>query len=215
MFDLIMFDLDGTLTDPKEGITKCVQYALRACGVEENDLERLTPVIGPPLVDGFMNFYRFDRETALAAVEKYRERFRDTGIFENRVFDGVKEMLANLKRAGKRIALATSKPHIFADRILEHYGLMPYFDVTVGAEFDGTRNEKAEVIREVLRLCPQADSPVMVGDRRYDVEGAHACGIPCIGVRFGYAEPEELEQAGADWIEPDIPALTVRLLEKN
>ena len=215
MFDLIMFDLDGTLTDPKEGITKCVQYALRACGVEENDLNRLTPFIGPPLVDGFMNFYGFDREKALRAVEKYRERFRNKGIFENRVFAGVEEMLNTLKKAGKTIALATSKPHVFADRILEYYKLMQYFDVTVGAEFDGTRNEKADVILEVLRLCHEADSPVMVGDRSYDVEGAHLCGIPCIGVRFGYAEPDELEHAGADYIAKDIADLTTILFKKN
>lgn len=214
MFDLILFDLDGTLTDPKEGITKCVQYALRACGVEEPDLDKLMPFIGPPLVDSFMMFYGFGREKALAAVEKYRERFRDTGIYENRVFDGTEPLLKQLKAAGKTVALATSKPHVFARRILAHYGLAGYFDVTVGAELDGTRNEKADVIQEVLRQRPEAKSPVMVGDRRYDVEGAHLCGISCIGVGFGYGEPGELETAGADWIVEDMADLEALLLTK-
>lgn len=213
MFDLILFDLDGTLTDPKEGITKCVQYALEACGIVENDLDKLTPFIGPPLVDGFMNFYGFDREKALFAVEKYRERFRDIGIFENRVYDGVAEMLKTLKQAGKKIALATSKPHIFADRILERFELMQYFDVTVGAELDGTRNEKDAVIRAVLAQFPDAENIIMVGDRSYDIIGAHACGIPCVGVQFGYAEPGELKKNGADRLAADIKALTEILLE--
>lgn len=214
MFDLILFDLDGTLTDPKEGITKCVQYALEACGIVENDLDKLTSFIGPPLVDGFMNFYGFDREKALFAVEKYRERFRDIGIFENNVYDGVAEMLKTLKQAGKKIALATSKPHIFADRILEHFNLVQYFDVTVGAELDGTRNEKDAVIQAVLSQFPDTENIVMVGDRSYDVVGAHTCKIPCIGVQFGYAESGELEKAGADWLAADISALTEILLEK-
>lgn len=215
MFDLILFDLDGTLTDPKEGITKSVQYALSACGVEENDLEQLTVFIGPPLVDGFMDFYGFAREKALFAVEKYRERFRDVGIFENRMFSGVAQMLKTLKDAGKKIALATSKPRVFAQRILEHYGIADYFDVVVGAELDGRLNEKDAVIREVLCRCPDAKSPVMVGDRSYDVAGAHICGVPCVGVRFGYAKPDELEHAGADWIVEDMAELSAFLMQEN
>lgn len=215
MFDLILFDLDGTLTDPKEGITKCVQYALSACGVEEDDLERLTAFIGPPLVDGFMDFYGFGREKALFAVEKYRERFRDVGIFENRMFDGVPEMLKSLKASGKKIALATSKPRVFAERILAYYEIAGFFDIVVGAELDGRLNEKEAVIREVLCQCPAAKSPVMVGDRRYDVAGAHICGVPCVGVRFGYAKPDELENAGADWIVADMAELSAFLHQEN
>ena len=207
MFDTILFDLDGTLTDPKEGITKSVQYALEKMGVYEPNLENLVRFIGPPLVDSFSEFYGFNSDDAIRAVGFYRERFTNIGIYENRLIDGIPNLLENLKQSGKTIALATSKPHVYASRILDNFDLSDYFDVIVGAEFDGTRNEKKEVIEEVLRQLPDSQSPVMVGDRRQDVIGAKLCDIPCIGVRFGYAEENELENAGADFIASTISDL--------
>lgn len=207
MFDAILFDLDGTLTDPKLGITKSVQYALMKMGFTEPDLDKLLCFIGPPLFDSFSEFYGLSPDDANKAVTFYRERFTDTGIYENRLIDGIPKLLAELKDKGKIIALATSKPHVFATRILAHFQLSDYFDITVGAELDGTRNEKKDVITEVLRQLPSGVSPVMVGDRRQDVIGAKSCKIPCIGVRFGYAEENELEEAGADQIAPTVDAL--------
>ena len=192
-----MFDLDGTLTLPEEGITKSVQYALSHFGIEENDMERLRRFIGPPLVDAFMGFYGMSRENALDAVKKYRERFSVKGLFENELIDGIPQMLDNLRKGGKKLALATSKPIVFAQKIIDYYDITKYFDVVVGAEFDGTRNEKEDVIAEVLRQVPDVVSPVMVGDRMHDVIGAKKNNVPCIGVLYGYAAKGELEENGA------------------
>jgi len=212
MYQYILFDLDGTLTDPKEGITRCVQYALKHFGIDEPDPNALTHFIGPPLVQSFREFYGFDEQKAKQAVEKYRERFNTIGIFENGAFEGVHEMLDALKKHGKVVALATSKPEVHALRILEKYQLIAFFDCIVGSELDGTRSEKAEVILEVfrrLKLSPeQQQQALMVGDRKFDILGAKACGIHSVGVRFGYAEENELEQAGADYIVDTVEALT-------
>ena len=156
MFQYILFDLDGTLTDPKVGITKSVQYALQALGIEEPDLDKLEPFIGPPLKDSFMEFYGFNHEQTEIAVEKYRERFVVTGIFENEIYAGIAQMLANLHCAGKKLAIASSKPTVLVERILEHFAIQAYFDVVVGSEMDGTRSRKEEVVEEALRrLVPQ------------------------------------------------------------
>lgn len=206
----VLFDLDGTLTDPKEGITRCVQYALRYFGIEE-DTERLIPFIGPPLAEMFERTYGIDGRTA---VEKYRERYTEIGIFENRVYDGAENMLMHLKSAGMKIALATSKPEIFALRILERYGLIGYFDEVVGSELDGGRTDKAEVIAEALRRLgnPDRSRAVMVGDRSHDVIGAQRCGIDCIAVSFGYAASGELEGAGATVIADTVDRLEELLI---
>lgn len=204
----ILFDLDGTLTDPAEGITKCVSYALSHFGMEEKP-ENLTSFIGPPLLEQFESFAHFDRETAAAAVEKYRERYRGTGIFENRVLDGVSEMLSALRDAGCVLCVASSKPEVFVKLILEKYGLSDFFTVVCGSELDGTRSKKCDIIEETLArlgvLFPEMDFSdraecLMVGDRKHDIEGAHRCGMEAVGVTFGYAEPGELENAGADMI---------------
>ncbi len=214
MFDLILFDLDGTLTDPKEGITNCVKYALEHFGINETDISKLLKFIGPPLYDSFRELYGFSHEDANLAVEKYRERFSVVGLFENAVLDGAKELLKSLQENGKTLALATSKPYVFAKRIIERYDLSRYFTYAVGAELDGTRNHKHEVIAEVLRIAKPKDisQVVMIGDRKQDILGAKMCGIASIGVRCGYAEEDELENAGADFIFENLEELKTFLL---
>lgn len=197
MYDLILFDLDGTLTNPEEGITKSVQYALEGYGITENNIDNLRRFIGPPLVDGFMGFYGMNREDALGALARYRERFSEVGLYENELLEGCEKLLKDLKEKGKKLALATSKPHIYAKKILEHFDLIKYFDILVGAEFDGTRNDKADVIKEVLKQAGEYNNPVMVGDRMHDIIGAKKNNIPCIGVTFGFAVEGELEENGA------------------
>lgn len=210
MFRYMLFDLDGTLTDPFEGITKCFQYALASFGIEEEQ-ENLKKVIGPPLIDAFMEFYGFSREKGEKAVAKYRERFSVVGLFENRVYPGIPEMLSRLKDAGKVLCLATAKPEVFAKRILERFDLAQYFTVVVGAELDGTRNYKNEVITEVLKQLgnPPLDEVLMIGDRKQDIVGAKECGVSALGLRFGYAEPMELEDVGCE-----VYAETVKELEE-
>ena len=220
MKDILLFDLDGTLTDPKEGITRCVQYALAHFGINVENLDELLCFIGPPLVESFKLFYGFNTDEAKQAVEKYRERFADIGIFENKVFDGIPELLKVCKQAGKTLCLATSKPEVFAVRILEKYDIAQYFDIVVGSTLDGSIDTKEEVILEVFRRIGKTESDkkktydnikkeniIMIGDRKHDIIGAKKCGIESIGVRFGYAEAGELETAGADYIVSTVEEL--------
>lgn len=217
MKNYLLFDLDGTLTDPKEGICTCVQYALASFGIEEPDLDKLEPFIGPPLKDSFMNFYHMSEEQAEAAIEKYRERFRDTGIFENKLYEGIPEMLRVLNSKGMFLAVASSKPTVFVRRILEHFQIGKYFKVVVGSELDGTRTGKDEVVAEALRQL-FGDKPVdkskiyMIGDRRFDVEGAHTLGLEAVGVTYGYGSMEELKEAKADYIVRSVEELKRFLL---
>lgn len=220
MFQYILFDLDGTLTDPKIGITSSVQYALRALGIEEPSLDKLEPFIGPPLADSFREFYSLDEEQTTSAVEKYRERFKDQGIYESEIYPGIAEMLAALKAGGKTLAIASSKPTPFVERILDYFEIRTYFDHIAGSNLDGTHSRKEEVVEEALRrMLPAKMAPdekrttvVMVGDRRFDIEGAKEHGITSIGVSFGYAPEGELEQAGADHIVDTVEALEKLLM---
>ena len=202
MFDTILFDLDGTLTDPGEGITNSVAYALRKYGIEVSDRSELYKFIGPPLKDSFMKYYGFDEDKAEEAIAYYREYFRDTGIFENRVYEGVEDMLRGLQANGKRIVLATSKPEEFAIRILEHFGLRKYFTVVAGASMDSSRSKKGDVIAYAISLCESFEkyTAVMVGDREHDIIGAKENGLKSIGVLYGYGDEKELKTAGADYI---------------
>ena len=201
-FDVLLFDLDGTLTDSAEGIMNCAEHALNVMGIVEPDRNKLLRFIGPPLVDSFMDFYGLSREDAMKAVAAYRERYPVKGIFENRVYEGIPEALELLKNGGKRLAVATSKPEVFALRILDYFDLAKYFEVVTGAELSGERNAKAEVIAECLKRLgnPDKETVLMIGDRKHDVEGAKLCGIASAGVKFGYAEKNELENAGADYV---------------
>lgn len=214
MITYLLFDLDGTLTNPQEGITKCVQHALRAFGIEEPDLEKLIPFIGPPLIQSFMEFYNMSEEDARKAVAVYRERFSTVGLFENFPYPGIADMLAELKAQGKILAVASSKPTVYVRRILEKFELAPYFDVIEGSNLDGTRVDKKEVIAEVLSQLdnPSADDLLMIGDRKFDVIGARETGFGCVGVRFGFAAPDELEQSGAVYIADTVRDLHRYLL---
>ncbi len=213
----LLFDLDGTLTDPKVGITTCVQYALKSFGIEEPDLDRLEPFIGPPLRDSFRKYYGFTPEQAEEAVAKYRERFQETGIFENEVYEGIPQMLRTLQSRGMHLAVASSKPEVFVNRILEHFQIGQYFEVVVGCELDGTRENKDEVVREALKRLSggepiQLEEVYMIGDRSYDVEGARALGVEAVGVTYGYGGMEELKEAKADYIVRSVEELQRFLL---
>lgn len=215
MYQTILFDLDGTLTDPGEGITNAVAYALHKYGIEVTDRTTLYPFIGPPLKESFEGFYGFSPEQAEQAVAYYREHFRDIGIFENVVYDGAEELLAAVKAAGKKIILATSKPEEFARRILEHFGLTGYFDGVYGSCLDGTRRHKDEVIAHALADSGITDlsGVVMVGDREQDVLGAAKNNLPTIGVLYGYGSREELTTAGATHIVESVEELKQYLLK--
>lgn len=216
----ILFDLDGTLTDPKEGICTCVQHALRQLGIEEPDLDKLEPFIGPPLKDSFMEFYGFSESQALEAIEVYRQRFSTVGKFENKVYSGIPELLRDLKSYGYHMAVASSKPECFVKEILEHFGIEEYFEAVVGSELDGSRTDKEEVIREALnrlfhyRAYKKAQI-VMVGDRKFDIMGAKEIGVTSLGVSYGYGSEEELETAGAEYIADSVEALRALFIDEE
>lgn len=210
----LLFDLDGTLTDPMLGITRSVQYALRRFGIEVDDLRTLCRFIGPPLKESFRDFYGMDDEQATRAVALTREYFAPRGIFENRLYEGIPELLTELQAAGCMLAMATSKPEPFARQIAEHFHLADRFILIGGATMDGTRTAKRDVVRYVLGALDVEDptAAVMIGDRRYDIEGAAAEGIASIGVLWGYGSREELAAAGAGQIVGTIPELRALLL---
>ena len=198
----ILFDLDGTLTDSSEGIINCVRYALKSFNLDNLDHQTLLRFIGPPLIDAFFEYANMDYTTSKKAVEKYRERYRDIGIFENRVYDGIEDMLKALKQNGKVIILATAKPYPFAVRILDHFKLSKYFDFVFGAEFSGELIHKNQIITHALKNANVTDKnlAVMVGDRAQDILGAKENDIESIGVKYGFAEENELEESGANYI---------------
>lgn len=201
-YDVILFDLDGTLTDPAIGITNSVMHSLKKYGIEVADRTELYKFIGPPLHESYEKFYGFSADEALQAVEHYREYYRVKGIYENLVYDGIEELLIKLNESGKKVILATSKPEIFAREILRYFGLDKYFYYAAGANLDGSRTDKAEVIAYALEAGGVSDksSVVMVGDREHDIIGANKNGIDSIGVLFGYGSRAELENAGATYI---------------
>lgn len=210
----ILFDLDGTLTDPMVGITRSVQYALRTYGIEEEDLKALCPFIGPPLKESFMKYYGFLEAQAEEAIGRYREYFAVTGIFENRVYDGIQKMLERLRDDGRTLLVATSKPEAFAVQILEHFHLARYFDRVCGASMDEKRVKKGDVIAYALETAGIRDTAetVMVGDREHDVIGAAENRMDCVGVLFGYGSRQELESAGAKAIADTVDELERILL---
>ena len=198
MYKVILFDLDGTLTESGEGITKSVQYALEKLGQPEPDLKKLEVFVGPPLLQQFMKYAGLDEETAVKAVEYYRERYTDIGIFENEVYPGVEDMLDKLRGKGYILAVASSKPERFVKKVLDHFDLTKYFHEIVGSEMNGGRTSKADVIEEALdrlHMADHRDQVVMVGDKEHDVFGARKTGLKCLAVSYGYGSEEELKNA--------------------
>ena len=220
MYKYCLFDLDGTLTDPREGITKSVQYALKKQGIEEPDIKKLEFFIGPPLRDSFMQAYGMSREKAEESVAFYGERFAPIGVLENKIFEGIPQLLKELSENSVKIAIASSKPTVFVHQILEHFGIKEYFDVIVGSELDGRRDTKEEVVEEALKqlgILEMAASDrqaacAMIGDRKFDIQGAKAFGLTGVGVRFGFADEGELEAEGADYIVDTVKELQKLLL---
>lgn len=210
----LLFDLDGTLTDPGAGITRSVQYALRHMGIEVPDPSVLTPFIGPPLRESFGAFYGLEGERADEAIRSMREYFAERGIFENDPYPGIHDTLARLGAAGHTLCVATSKPTLFAERILGHFALARYFRFVGGAEMDGRRQAKAEVIAHVMERCgiASASECLMIGDRRHDIAGAQAHGMDSCGVLWGYGSRAELTGAGATYVAASLDELE-RLLK--
>lgn len=205
MFKTILFDLDGTICDSGLGITRCVKYALEKMGHTVEDETKLTYFIGPPLRDTFARYHGMTAEEAEQALMYYRERYSTIGIREAEAYDGICELVKKLYDAGKTVALATSKPTVFAKIILEEYNIAQYFSAIVGCELDGTRDDKKEVMEECMRQlgiteADRADT-IMIGDRHYDIGGAKHFGLHSVGVTYGFATTDtELVEAGADYI---------------
>jgi len=215
MFHYILFDFDGTLYDTVEGISKSAQYALEKLGITAK-LDELRCFAGPPLVDMFMEHFGFDRTEAEQAVTDFRERYNPIGLYECRIFPGTQEALATLRQRGYLLGIATSKPQPLAEELLGREDMLSLFDGIVGSSTDGNNTSKADVLRAVMRmLAVTPEETVLVGDTKYDVLGAKACRVPCVGVGWGYAAEGELEAAGAETIVPDLEALLALFPERN
>lgn len=215
MYEYILFDLDGTLTDPKDGIVNSILHSLKYYPhITAPSRDELCDFIGPPLANSYMRRFGMDAEVAAEAVEHYREYFRDIGIFENELYPGVSELLSELCANGKKPILATSKPELFAKKILQHFGISEYFTYTCGSMLDGSFVEKKDIIAKIVEELPGIDksNTVMVGDRSFDVIGAKTNGIRCIGVTYGYGSGKELLDAGAFAIVKSVDELHTLLL---
>lgn len=209
MYKYVLFDLDGTLTDPGEGITNSVMYALSKWNIKVDDRRELYKFIGPPLIDSFEKYYGFSEEEARQAVVFYREYFSEKGIFENKVYNDIPKLLESLVQKGLKLIVATSKPEPFSERIIKHFSLEKYFAMVCGSTMDEKRTAKAEVISYALSENNITDlsEVIMVGDREHDIIGAKKVGIDCLGVTYGYGSYDELKQAGATYIVDTVPAV--------
>lgn len=214
MYQTILFDLDGTLTNPALGITNSLAHALEKFNIEVTDKKELYRFIGPPLQDSFENFYHFSKEDSLKAVDFYRDYFRHKGLYENEVYQGIPDLLERLKAQGKKLLVATSKPEEFARQILKHFELFDYFDLVAGASMDGIRRQKGDIIAYALTSAQVSDlsAAIMIGDREHDIIGAKKNGLDAIGVLYGFGNREELKKAGATYIATNVEELQGRLL---
>lgn len=219
MLKYVLFDLDGTLTESGPGIMNAAKIALNHFGIEENNVENLHKFVGPPLTESFGQRYGMNEADTQEAIAVFRKYYNVTGIYENSVFEGVQEMLQQLKSNGLLLSIASSKPRPMIDIVVDHFDIRKYFDVIVGCELDGTRSQKKEVVDEVIRLFGELsgdgavlEHSIMVGDRMYDVNGARECGLECIGVTYGYGTRQELQEAGAAYIVDSVNELGEKLL---
>jgi len=210
----IFFDLDGTLTDSAKGIIRSVQYALSRYGFTASE-EEIKPFIGPPLHLSFMKEYGFSKKKAFQAVEHYRDYYREKGIYENQLYPSVTKMLEAFAKNGAKLFIATSKPTVFAEKILKHFAIDNFFEVIAGSNLDGTRVEKKEVIGYVLKNAVNADKSetVMIGDREHDIKGAHSLELDSIAVTYGYGSLAELKTAKPTYIVHSVDELSKLLLQ--
>ncbi|MFZ4414900.1 MAG: HAD family hydrolase [Bacteroidales bacterium] len=212
----ILFDLDGTLTDPKQGIVNSILYALEKMGIQENYISELGSFIGPPLHDSFAKRYNLTAEHTDMAVGYYREYFSEKGIFENKIYDGINELLASLSFMNYQLFVATSKPTVYATKILEHFKLNCYFKAVVGSHPDNTRTSKTEIISHIVSAFGlQASKSAMIGDRKYDIVGAKNNSVNAIGVTFGYGSLEELIASNPDYIVNNISEIGSLFSQKS
>lgn len=208
-YKVILFDLDGTLSDPKVGITKSVQYALKEMGIIEPDIDKLDCFIGPPLQVSFTEYYNFDEVKTLKAIDLYRERYKEKGMFENELYSDIPLLLKSLKEQGLTLVVATSKLTIFAEQILKYFNIDHYFQLIVGSNLDGTRTSKTEIIQYILKKYKEHNLSnfIMIGDRKYDIIGANNTEIDSIGVAYGYGSYEELSQSNPTYIAQNVNQL--------
>ena len=216
MYTTILFDLDGTLTDSGLGITMSVQYALSKFDIAVDTLDELTPFIGPPLQQSFMDFFALTAEQSLEAIQYYREYFSTNGIFENRVYEGIPELLNTLVTNDATLAIATAKPTVFAEKIIDHFKLSHYFKTIVGSTLDHTRTAKKDIIAHAMHVlgCDTATT-VMIGDRTHDIVGAQKNNIASVGVLYGYGSAEELTMAAPNTIVENVPQLSSVLVPQK
>ncbi len=202
MYDIVLFDLDGTIINSENGILNSIEYALGKYGAEMPKRSTLNFFLGPPLDDSFSKLLKISKQDAEILVKYYREYYREKGIFEIQLYDGVEDLLKEIKTSCRKVVLATSKPEEFAKKILKHLNIDKYFDVIAGATFDNTRSEKPDVIAYALKRVGvmNNNSAIMVGDRKFDCEGAAELGLDSIGVLYGFGSREELETAGATYL---------------
>jgi len=205
----LFFDLDGTLTDSRPGIVTSMRHALTAMGIEVPSDEALSRFIGPPTQDSFRELLKSnDRELNTRAIAVYRQRYASLGLYENSVYPGVLDGLCALRETGMRLLVVTSKPEVYANRIIDHFELRPYFDRVYGSELTGERADKGELIAHVLKSEDLSKSQAwMIGDRIHDIIGAMKNGLRSAGVLWGYGSREELSHAGADALFQSMPEL--------
>ncbi len=213
-YKYILLDLDGTVTDSAEGVINSVAYSLEKLGYPVEDKSTLMKFIGPPLTESFKDFYNFDEETIELGVQYYREYYTDKGIFENRLYDGIHELLKTLKKHSRTVILATSKPEVYAKRILDRFGVSEYFDLIAGSTLNAERNTKTDVLKYALKEAGIEDlsTAVMVGDRKHDIIGAHDVGLECISILYGYGNEAEFKEYGAEFIVGTVGQLERFLL---
>lgn len=216
-YKIILFDLDGTLSDPKIGITKSVQYALRKMDITETDLNKLDCFIGPPLQTSFTENYNFNKENTEIAIDFYRERFKEKGMFENHLYPYIPTLLKSLKELGLILVVATSKPTVFSEQILKYFNIDEYFDLVVGSNLDGTRAAKTEIIQYILDQYDEHELKdfIMIGDREHDIIGAHNNGIDSVGVAYGYGTLQELNHSNPTYVVKSVEQLKEILIEEN
>ncbi|MFJ8257399.1 HAD family hydrolase [Peribacillus asahii] len=216
-YQVILFDLDGTLSDPKIGITKSVQYALQKMGIDEPDIDKLECFIGPPLKVSFTEYYDFNEGNTQRAIDYYRERFKDKGMFENKLYSNISLLLKSLKEQQYTLVVATSKPTVFSEQILKYFNIDQYFDFVVGSNLDGTRTAKTEIIQYILDKYNKykLDDFIMIGDRKYDMIGAKNTGIDSIGVTYGYGSFEELSDSHPTHIVNSVEEIKDILIESK